>query len=157
MRTITKIILTALVLFGAASAADTPMLAVSLRGENAVKLYDIIFTGYGGGDAWLRPGKSIPVGKGPSEMCLAPNGKSLFVSDVADKKVSMIDLNSKDVTGTLSDPGMQSPDGCTVSADSKKLYSVDQSAGAVFVFSVDSKQMLRKIPVGKEPRRAILS
>lgn len=152
-----RTILAMLGLLGTASAADTPMLAVSVRGENAVKLFDVQFNGFFNGNAWLRPAKSVPVGKSPGEMCLAPNSSSLFVSDVGDKKVSMVDLKSGSVAADLSAPGMQSPDGCAVSADSKKLYAVDQQTAAVFVFSIDSKQMLRKIPVGKEPRRAILS
>ena len=40
-----RAILALLAMAGAASAAETPMLAVSLRGDNAVKLYDIQFTG----------------------------------------------------------------------------------------------------------------
>ncbi|MGH9640843.1 MAG: beta-propeller fold lactonase family protein [Terriglobales bacterium] len=152
-----KSFLAILLLCITASAAESPMLAVSVRGENAVRLYDLQFTGYFGGNTWLRLTKSIPVGKQPGEMCLAPDGKSLFVSDVGSKEISVVDLSSQTAVGTLSAPGMKSPDGCAVSADSKKVYSVDQGAGAVLVFSVESKQLLKTVAVGKEPRRAILS
>lgn len=141
----------ALVVLATAASAQAPMLAVSVRGDKAVNLYNV------GGGGNLQLATSVPVGKQPGEMCLAPNGKSLFVSNVGDKNVAMIDLDSKTVVTNLSDASMQSPDGCTVSPDSKKLYSVDQQADALFVFSVDSKRMVTKIPVGKVPRRAVFS
>jgi YVTN family beta-propeller protein len=144
---------TALCVSGAALAwGQTPMLAVAARGDKAVNLYNV-----GGGGVALQLVKAVPVGESPIEMCLSPNGKRLFASIPASKSVAVIDLDSKTVVGTLSDPGMQAPDGCAASPDSKKLYSVDQTGDAVFVFSVESRQMLKKIPVGKEPRRAVFS
>jgi len=146
--------LAALLVVATIASAQTPipMLAVSARGDGTVNFYSVL-----GGGVVVQLAKSIPVGKRPGEMCLAPNGKSLFVSNVGDKTVSMIDVEDRTVVATLSDPGIQSPDGCTVSPDSKKLYSVDQQGDALFVFSVDSKRMATKIPVGKEPRRVIFS
>ncbi len=151
MSTIMKAIL-AVLAFAAMTPAQAPMLAVSARGDQVVNLYSVL-----GGGASLQLAKSVPVGKQPGEMCLAPDRKNLFVSNVGDKNIAMIDLESKAVVTNFSGPGMQSPDGCTVSPDSKELYSVDQHANALFVFSVDSKRMLTKIPVGKEPRRAVFS
>jgi YVTN family beta-propeller protein len=142
----------AVLVLAAAASAQPPMLAVSIRGENAVNIYNLL-----GGGLALQLAKSVPVGKQPGEMCLAPNGKSLFVSNVADRTVAMIDVDSKTVVTTFSDPAMKSPDACTVSPDSTKLYSVDQEGEVLFVFSIDAKRMLTKIPVGKAPRRAIFS
>src|SRR5579884_2180 len=139
-----------LLLPACAEATELPMLAVAAHDDNAVKLYNVL-----GGGVLLQAVASVPVGKQPTEMCIAPNGKYLFVSNAGDKNVSMIDVDSKTVTGQLADADLQSPDGCAVSPDSKKLYSVDQAGNAIFVFSTGSKQMLRKIAVGKEPRRAI--
>ena len=134
------------------AAAQNPMLAVSLRGDNVVNLYNV--TGFGLG---LNLAKAVPVGKAPGEMCLAPNGKLLFVSNTGDKTVSMIDIEAKSLAATLSSPDMGSPDGCTVSQDSRTLYSIDQRGAQVITFSVETKQQVAKIPVGKEPRRAITS
>jgi YVTN family beta-propeller protein len=90
-------------------------------------------------------------------MCLAPDGKTLFVSTAGSKSVTVVDLARRAATGSLTAPGMESPDGCAVSADSQKVYSVDSRAGAVFTFSAESKAFLKKIAVGKEPRRAVVS
>ena len=128
------------------------MLAVSLRADNVVNLYNV--TGFGLG---LNLVKAVPVGKSPGEMCLAPSGNLLFVSNVGDKTVGMIDVQAKSLAATLSSPDMGSPDGCTVSQDSRTLYSIDQRGAQVIVFSVETKQQIAKIPVGKEPRRAITS
>lgn len=128
------------------------MLAVSLRGDNAVAFFNVTGLGLG-----LGAPQAVAVGKAPGEMCLAPNGKLLFVSNVADKTVGMIDVASKSLAATLASPDMQQPDGCAVSADSKFVYSVDSRGAQVIVFSTDGKQPVAKIAVGKEPRRAIVS
>ena len=134
------------------AVAQNPMLAVSVRGDNAVNLYNVTGLGLG-----LNLAQSVQVGKSPGEMCLAPNGSLLFVSNVADKTIGVIDLQTKSLTATLSSADMGSPDGCTVSKDSKTLYSVDQRGAQVIVFSVETRQQVAKIRVGKEPRRAITS
>lgn len=151
MKTAAKCALAVCVLAGLA-VAQNPTLAVSLRGDNVVNLYSV--TGFGLG---LTLAKAVPVGKAPGEMCLAPNGKLLFVSNTGDKTVSMIDVEAKSVAATLSSPDLGSPDGCSVSQDSSTLYSIDPRGAQVIAFSVESKQQIAKIPVGKEPRRAITS
>lgn len=88
-------------------------------------------------------------------MCLAPDGKTLFVSTAGSKSVTVIDLASRAASGSLTAPGMQSPDGCALTADSRKLYSVDQRSAAVFVFSAESGTFIKKIAVGKEPRHPL--
>jgi YVTN family beta-propeller protein len=128
--------------------ADT--LVVVTRGDSAVNLYRVRGAG-------LQLLKSILVGKRPNEVCADPHGKLLFVGQLADKNISVIDLSSQSVVATMADPEMKIPDGCAVSPDSSKLYMVDGGANTVFVFSTQSNQLLAKIPVGKEPRRALFS
>jgi YVTN family beta-propeller protein len=136
--------------FCVTTARGESLVAVSARGEGAVKLYsparDI-----------LRLVQSIPAGKQPGEMCLAPDGVHLFVGEVPEKQIGIIDLRSKAMTGAISDPGIQSPDGCTVSPDGKKLYVVDKEANAVFIFNATTHALIKKIAVGEEPRRALFS
>jgi YVTN family beta-propeller protein len=136
----------------ATSALGAPMLAVSSRGDKAVNFYNVI-----AGGIFLQPTTSVPVNGLPGEMCLSPDGKNLFVSIVDKKSIAVIDVDSKKLTANMSAPELESPDGCAVSPDSTKLYSVDQDGGAVFVFPVGSIQKVNRIPVGKEPRRAIFT
>jgi YVTN family beta-propeller protein len=127
-----------------------PMLAVVARGDGMVNLYRARGIG-------LQLVKSIPAGKRPGEMCLDPNGKRIFVGEAAENSVGEIDLATQSVVATMTDTALKSPDGCTVSPDSSKLYMIDSSGDVVFVFSTSSHQLLAKIPVGKEPRRALFS
>lgn len=133
-------------------AAQNPMLAVSVRGENAVNLYNVGGLGLG-----LTLAQGVAVGKAPGEMCLSPDGKLLFVSNTGDETIGIIDLQPKSMTGTLSSPDLTTPDGCTVSKDSKTLYAIDVRGGQVVVFSIVNRQQIDKIAIGKEPRRAIIS
>ena len=145
-----RLIGAALVLLGAGSAAAEPMLAVSATQDGAVVLYAV--------NGWrLKKLNSIPTGKSPTEMCAAPDGARLYVSDAPSKNLVVVDLKAQAAAGTLTAPEMKSPDGCVVSPDSRKIYAVDQEANAVFVFSAESRTLLKKIPVGEEPRRALFS
>jgi hypothetical protein len=53
----------------------------------------------------LHLAKAIPVGKQPGEMCLDPGGKHIFVSNIAEKNIAMIDLDSKTVVANFTDVG----------------------------------------------------
>ncbi len=151
LKTITNCLL-AVFLLATFAAAQTPMLAVAVRSDNVVNIYNVSALGLG-----LTLAQAVPVGKNPSEMCLAPNGKLLFVNSPLDKTEGMIDLQTKTLVATLSSPDFTFPDGCAVSKDSKTLYVVDIRSAKVVVFSLETKQQTGKIAVGKEPRRAIIS
>jgi YVTN family beta-propeller protein len=144
--------LVVLLLASSAGAQTTPTLAVSSRADKAV-----LFFGVAGAGAALQPLDTIALDAAPDEMCLAPNGKRLFVSQTRAKSIAIIDLEKKAVTGRLTEATLQAPDGCAVSPDAKKLYSVDSQGDVVFVFSADDARLLKKIPVGKTPRRALFA
>lgn len=127
-----------------------PMLAVTGLDGNVVHLYSVR-------GIVPRPVKDVEVGKAPGSMCLDPNGSRIFVSVTGDKRVAIVDLKSQTLAGTLSAPGMQFPDTCAVSPDSKKLYVPDARANLVFVFSLESNQLLKQIATGKEPTRALFA
>ena len=148
MKTKTLLLFICSMMIAQVCLADT--LVVVTRGDSAVNLYKVRGLG-------LQLLKSIPVGKGPNEVCAGPDGKRLFVGQLQDKNISVVDLTSQSVVATMADPEMKIPDGCAVSPDSSKLYMVDGGANTVFVFSTQSNQLLAKIPVGEEPRRALFS
>lgn len=146
------ILLAAVAMCTTATALAGSMIAVSSREDKAVNFYNVI-----GGGMFLTPATSVSMNGSPGEMCLSPDQKQLFVSITDQKSVAVIDVESQKVVATLTAPDLNSPDGCVVSPDSKKLYSIAQGSAAVFVFSIDSRKMLKKIPVGKEPRRAVFT
>src|ERR1700722_2118641 len=126
------------------------MLAVSAYDSDVVNLYTVKGVA-------PRFVKAVTVGKAPTAMCLDPNGSRVFVSVTGDKGIAAVDFDKQAMVATLSAPAIQLPDGCAVSPDSKKVYVTDQKANAVFVFSTESNQLLKQIPVGKEPTRALFS
>ena len=130
--------------------AAEPMLAVAARGDGVVNLYRARGIG-------LQLLKSVAVGKRPGEMCLDPSGKRIFVGQITEKSVAELDLASQSVVATMTDPDLKTPDGCTVSPDSSTLYLIDSTGDAVFAFSTSSHKLVAKIPVGKEPRRALFT
>ena len=135
-----------------ASAWAGPMIAVTSQDQGAVLFFNVI-----GGGAFLTQKASVHVGEHPGEMCLAPDQKQLYVNTSGEKGAVVIDIATQTVTGTLKAPGMDSPDSCVVSPDSRRVYVVDPAAQAIFVFSADTKQLETKIQVGKEPRRVIFT
>jgi len=127
-----------------------PMLAVVIRGEGAVKLFKAKGPG-------LQLAKKIPVGKDPSEMCVDPTEKRIYVAETSKNEVAVIDVATQSVVATFKDPDMKKLDGCTVSPDSSKLYMIDAQGNALVVFATDSGKVLARIPVGKQPRRALFT
>jgi YVTN family beta-propeller protein len=137
------------VLHGAPCSAQ-PLVAVSASGEHTVRLYSPVRD-------VLRLVTSVPAGRQPGEMCVDPSGAHLYVAEVPEKQVGELDLQSRAMVATMADPAMVSPDGCAVSPDGEKLYVVDKGANTVFVFDVRSRQLMKKVAVGQEPRRALFS
>jgi YVTN family beta-propeller protein len=128
------------------------MLAVSSADQGAVLFFNVI-----GGGLYLDQIASVHVGVHPGEMCLAPDENQLYVNTRGEKGAVIIDVRTQTVTGVLKAPGMDTPDSCVVSPDSKKVYVVDPAAASIFVFSAETKQFETEIHVGKEPRRVIFS
>jgi YVTN family beta-propeller protein len=108
-------------------------------------------------DQTLKLLKVLPMGKGPQETCISPDGKRAYVSNRADISVTVIDLDNLAVVSTISDAGMKNPDGCILNADGTKLYVAAAGSEAVFVFSTSDGRKLNEIKVGQEPRRLLFS
>ena len=89
--------------------------------------------------------QTIKVGKQPSGMALAKDGKQLYVTNADSDTVSIIDTASKFVIDTISlsppdDPKFgQMPSDCALSDDGKILYLTCGGANAVAVVSLEGK------------------
>lgn len=105
----------------------------------------------------LTPLTVIPVGKGPRELCLSPDGNRAYVSNDPESTVTVIDLVAQKVVTTISLPAMKRPDGCAVSPDGKKLYVAGMESGNVAIVSAVTNQLQKMIDVGKEPRRFVFT
>jgi len=105
----------------------------------------------------MIPGKSVPVGKMPVGMCGDPNGTRLYVSEVPEKILAVIDVATQAVVATIEEPGMKRPADCVVGPDGKKLYLMDSLGNSAFVYDTASNKLLKTITVGEEPNHGIFS
>jgi DNA-binding beta-propeller fold protein YncE len=112
------------------------MLAVADQAQDAVNLYEI-------SGPTLRLKKAVPAGKAPGRMCIDSAGATLFVANASGAQA--IDLGSQSASATFTDPGIKRTFGCIVSRDNQKLYLADRDANTIFVFSIPSHQLLKKI------------
>src|SRR5258708_35828223 len=78
----------------------------------------------------------IPVGKSPQRTVITPNGAEVYVTNLNDNTVSVINTATNAVSLTLSVGG--SPLSLAVSPDGSKVY-VGDSAGAVSIINTLTK------------------
>jgi DNA-binding beta-propeller fold protein YncE len=143
---ISTTVLAILAMPASVSAQRSAFLAVTVASADVVNLYSV-------DGPQLKLVKMVSVGKSPGRMCLDPADSTLYV--VVGTGAAAVDLNSQTVTGTMGDPAIQSPYGCIVSPDSRKLYLTDRKANTVFVFSLPGHQLLKKISVPDDVRHGI--
>src|SRR5690348_5846604 len=103
-----------------AHAAPDTLVLVANSGDGTVSVFSAVKTN---GVPFLRPLKVLPTGKGPSEICLSPDGARAYVSNALESSITVLDLKSISVASSFSDPSMKRPDGCVVSPDGSKLYA----------------------------------
>jgi len=155
MRTIRHGLLTlascllAAVLPAQAPARDHLLLAVS-QTDNALAVFKV--------DARaLTLLKTLPIGNGTREVCVAADGRRAYVSNDKDNTVTVVDLDTLTVAATIPLPGVKRPDGCVTSPDSRKLYVTGMESENVSVISTDTQKILKQLPVDNEPRRILFS
>jgi YVTN family beta-propeller protein len=70
---------------------------------------------------------TIPVGDNPAAMAVSPDSKRLYVANLGDRTVSVIDTTTNKVTATIPCPAA-SLYGAAVSPDGNHLYLSDVSS-----------------------------
>jgi YVTN family beta-propeller protein len=138
---------TCILLLGpAARAQHVSILAVADQTQDAVNLYEV------NGPA-LKLKKAVPAGKSPGRMCLDSAGTTLFVANASGAQA--IDLATQSSGASFTDAGIKRTFGCIVSRDNQKLYLADRDANTIFVFSLASHQLVKKIPGCDDARYGI--
>lgn len=134
------------VLVSSATAQHVSTLAVADQSQDAVNLYEV-------NGPTLKLKKAVPAGKAPGRMCADSAGATLFVANAAGAQA--IDLASQTATASFTDSSIKRPYGCIVSRNNQKLYLADRDANTIFVFSVPTHQLLKKIPGCEDARYGI--
>ncbi|MBZ5601706.1 MAG: YncE family protein [Acidobacteriia bacterium] len=150
-----KFVLLATLLSISLVGAGKPLVVVVNAGDSTATVFEA--TRISTGDPSLSALKVVPTGKGPNEVCIAPDGRRAFVSNRGDVSITVIDLDALAVAFTITDPAMKNPDGCVVDPSGAKLYVAAAGSESLFVFATADGRKLAQIVTGHEPRRVLLS
>lgn len=99
--------------------------------------------------------KSIPVGKGPSNLCGSSDGGKVYCANRDDSTVTVIDARGDSVLATLNVGNV--PHEMCYAADSNLLYCASQGEGSVSVIDGKTDQLVRTVVVGAGPASLVWS
>lgn len=97
----------------------------------------------------------IPVGKGPEGMDLSPDGRELWTAHSRDGGVSIIDVATRQVTGTI-DAGTKRSNRIKFTLDGKYALVSDLAGGDLVVIDVASKKVTKRMALGRMPEGILL-
>src|SRR2546429_465042 len=104
------------------ASAGAASLAVVATDDNALQFYRL-----SNNLGIMVPTKKVPLGNMPVGICADPNGTRLYVNEVGDKKIAVIDVATQAVVTRFDEPGIKRGAWCVVSPDARKLYLADAS------------------------------
>ena len=121
---------------------DRTMIFTSNIGSDSIS----IFQRGSGPDNWN--GTVVPVGKGPEGFDLSPDEKELWAAHSGDGKVSVIDLASKKVTGTIDVHTVRS-NRLKFTPDGKLVLISDLGTGDLLVLDAATRNERKRINLGR--------
>lgn len=93
--------------------------------------------------------KTIPVGRSPYGVSISPNGTRIYVSNILDKSVSVINSVTNEVVATI--PVGDHPYGISVSPDGRLVYVANEVSNSVSVINGVTNEVIKEINVGQYP------
>jgi YVTN family beta-propeller protein len=105
------------------------------------------------GGAWKQT--IIPVGKGPEGIELSPDGREVWSAHSRDGGVSVVDVASRKVTGTI-DVGTKRSNRIKLTPDGKYALISDLDAGDLVVLDVAARKTIRRVPLGRMPEGILI-
>jgi YVTN family beta-propeller protein len=97
----------------------------------------------------------IPVGKGPEGMDLTPDGRELWTAHSRDGRISVIDVNTKKVTGTI-DIGTKRSNRLKFTPDNKYVLVSDLEGGEVVILDAAARKQVKRLALGKAPEGILI-
>jgi YVTN family beta-propeller protein len=107
----------------------------------------------GPGDQWSQT--VIPVGKGPEGIELSPNGREVWSAHSRDGGISIIDVATKKVTGTIP-LGTKRSNRVKLTPDGRFALVSDLDAGELVVVDAPARRVLKRIAIGKMPEGILI-
>jgi YVTN family beta-propeller protein len=99
--------------------------------------------------------RMLQAGSDPENFAVAPDGKTIYVSNEDDEGVSFLDVASGKLTKTINTG--EEPEGVSVSPDGKFVYSTNEADGTVTVIDIAAEKLIKTIKVGRRPRNVVFT
>jgi YVTN family beta-propeller protein len=94
---------------------------------------------------------TIRVGNGPHVIAVSPDDITVYVANLLNNTISVIDASTNKVKATYSAGSF--PDGLAVTPDGNLLYVANYtSSGTVSIINASTGALVKQIPVGDDPR-----
>jgi YVTN family beta-propeller protein len=97
----------------------------------------------------------VPVGKGPEGLDLSPDGRELWTAHSRDGAVSIINVESKAVSLTLS-LGTKRSNRLKFTPDGRQVLVTDLDAGELVVVDAKARKEVKRVPLGKSPEGILM-
>jgi len=97
----------------------------------------------------------VPVGKGPEAIEISPDEKEIWTAHSRDGGVSIIDIATKKVTGTI-DVHTKRSNRLKITPDGKRILITDLEAGELVVLDRDTRHEIKRIKLGKSPEGILI-
>jgi YVTN family beta-propeller protein len=91
----------------------------------------------------LRVEHTIRVGRNPHEVAVSPDGLKLYVPNVAENSISVIDLRTNAETKKITHPDLNSPHGVAFTPDSRHALITSERSQKIFVVDALADRVLR--------------
>jgi YVTN family beta-propeller protein len=99
---------------------------------------------------------AIPVGKGPEGIDISPDEKVLWAAHSRDGSVSIIDLATRKVVGTI-DLGTKRSNRLKFTPDGKRVLISDLEAGDLAVLDASSRKEIKRMKLGRNPEGILIA
>ena len=144
---------------GEAPTSDEPItegrLLVLNKGDNSLMVFEA---------PSHRLLATVPVGREPHEVAASPGGRKAWVSNVGDRTVSVVDLQSYKVVKTIRSPNLDTPHGMGVTPDgrwlmltsegSRRLVLIDAGRDVIARTTTTSQKGSHMIAMAQDGREA---
>jgi YVTN family beta-propeller protein len=97
----------------------------------------------------------VPVGKGPEGIDLSPDGKQIWTAHSRDGGVSIIDVGTKKVIGTVNLQTQRS-NRLKFTPDGKRVLVTDLAGGQLVIVDVDARKEIKRVTLGKSPEGILI-
>ena len=97
----------------------------------------------------LLPVTNIPVGSGPLDLAISPDGTQVYVGNNSGNDISAIDTASSTVVATI--PLPSSPYGLKFTPDGTSVYVATGASQSVLVIDTTSQSVVATVPVAGNP------